>query len=59
MSGGVRLGGNLDMPLEKRLTGIFSDDTYREMLWLASDNSIQVGDVKVKLPLERKAHSTF
>ena len=54
MSGGVRLGGNLDMPLEKRLTGIFSDDTYREMLWLASDNSIQVGDVKSEIAIKTK-----
>ncbi|WP_350316825.1 pyocin knob domain-containing protein [Pectobacterium aroidearum] len=54
MSGGVRLGGNLDMPLEKRLTGIFSDDTYREMLWLASDNSIQVGDVKSEIAIRTK-----
>ncbi|MBN3265679.1 tail fiber protein [Pectobacterium brasiliense] len=54
MSGGVRLGGNLDMPLEKRITGIFSDNTYREMLWLASDNSIQVGDVKSEIAIRTK-----
>ncbi|MEI7382881.1 tail fiber protein [Pectobacterium versatile] len=54
MSGGVRLGGNLDLPLEKRITGIFSDNTYREMLWLASDNSIQVGDVKSEIAIRTK-----
>ncbi|MCA6982556.1 phage tail protein [Pectobacterium brasiliense] len=54
MSGGVRLGGNLDLPLEKRITGMFPDNTYREMLWLASDNSIQVGDVNSEIALRTK-----
>ncbi|MBQ4772369.1 phage tail protein [Pectobacterium versatile] len=54
MSGGVHLGGNLDLPLEKRITGIFTDNTYREMLWLASDNSIQVGDIKSEIAIRTK-----
>ncbi|MFJ5448864.1 hypothetical protein [Pectobacterium carotovorum] len=54
MSGGIRLGGNLDLPLEKRIAGIFTDNTYREMLWLASDNSIQVGDVKSEIAIRTK-----
>ncbi|WP_240640051.1 phage tail protein [Pectobacterium versatile] len=54
MSGGVRLGGNLDLPLEKRITGVFSDNTYREMLWLASDNTIQVGDINSEIAIRTK-----
>ncbi|MBE5223757.1 tail fiber protein, partial [Pectobacterium sp. A113-S21-F16] len=54
MSGGVRLGGNLDLPLERRIAGVFPDNTYREMLWLASDNSIQVGDVKSEIAIRTK-----
>ncbi|MFJ5378186.1 hypothetical protein ACIPSX_12650 [Pectobacterium sp. CHL-2024] len=54
MSGSVRLGGNLDLPVEKRITGMFPDNTYREMLWLASDNSIQVGDVNSEVALRTK-----
>ncbi|GKX49253.1 phage tail protein [Pectobacterium carotovorum] len=54
MSGGVRLGGNLDLPLEKRITGVFPDNTYREMLWLASDNTIQVGDINSEIAIRTK-----
>ncbi|MEI7207500.1 tail fiber protein [Pectobacterium carotovorum] len=54
MSGGVRLGGNLDLPLEKRITGVFPDNTYREMLWLASDNTIQVGDINSEISIRTK-----
>ncbi|MEQ9920266.1 tail fiber protein [Pectobacterium brasiliense] len=54
MSGGVRLGGNLDLPLEKRITGMFPDNTYRDMLWLASDNTIQVGDINSEIAIRTK-----
>ncbi|MFJ5335957.1 phage tail protein, partial [Pectobacterium sp. CHL-2024] len=54
MSGGVRLGGNLDLPVEKRITGVFPDNTYREMLRLASDNTIQVGDVNSDIAIRTK-----
>ncbi|MBN3189987.1 tail fiber protein [Pectobacterium brasiliense] len=54
MSGGVRLGGNLDLPLERRIAGVFPDNTYREMLWLASDNSIQVGDINSEIAIRTK-----
>ncbi|MEQ9875406.1 tail fiber protein [Pectobacterium brasiliense] len=54
MSGGVRLGGNLDLPVEKRITGMFPDNTYREMLCLASDNTIQVGDINSEIAIRTK-----
>ncbi|MFJ5493992.1 phage tail protein, partial [Pectobacterium carotovorum] len=54
MSGGVRLGGNLDLPVEKRITGVFPDNTYREMLRLASDNTIQVGDINSEIAIRTK-----
>ncbi|MCY9846693.1 phage tail protein [Pectobacterium jejuense] len=54
MSGGVRLGGNLDLPVETRITGMFPDNTYREMLWLASDKTIQVGDINSEIAIRTK-----
>ncbi|AOR59441.1 phage tail protein [Pectobacterium parmentieri] len=45
LSGGIRLkGGNLDLPINDAVVGVLPGDSYRQMLSLASDDTVVVGN---------------